>query len=122
MILTIAGKDLKSLFASPVAWVVLTFVQIAVGYSFLKRFDDFLQLQPRLIQLPSPPGFTELVAAPTFASAAGILLLAVPLFAMRLFAEERRNQTLVLLIQLVLFKVLFKLQASGLVTTQYMQQ
>lgn len=97
MIFTIAGKDLKSLFTSPVAWVVLTFVQLAVGYSFLKRFDDYLQIQPRLIQLPSPPGFTELVAAPTFASAAGILLLAVPLFAMRLFAEERRNQTLVLL-------------------------
>lgn len=97
MIFTIAGKDLKSLFASPVAWVVLTFVQIIVGYGFLKRFDDFLQIQPQLMQLPSPPGFTELVAMPTFAIAAAILLFAVPLLAMRLIAEERRNQTMVLL-------------------------
>ena len=97
MIFTIAGKDLKSLFTSPVAWVVLTFVQLIVGYGFLKRFDDFMQIQPQLIQLPSPPGFTELVAVPTFATTAAILLFAVPLLAMRLIAEERRNQTMVLL-------------------------
>lgn len=97
MILTIAGKDIKALFTSPIAWVVLTFVQVLVGYSFLKRFDDFMQLQPQLIRLPSPPGFTELVAVPTFATMAAIMLFAVPLLAMRLIAEERRNQTMVLL-------------------------
>jgi ABC-2 type transport system permease protein len=97
MIFTIAGKDLKSLFASPVAWVVLTFVQLIVGYGFLKRFDDFMQIQPQLIQMSSPPGFTELVAVPTFATTAAIMLFAVPLLAMRLIAEERRNQTMVLL-------------------------
>lgn len=97
MIFTIAGKDLKSLFISPIAWVVLTLVQVIVGYGFLKRFDDFLQIQPQLLQLPSPPGFTEWVAAPTFSITAAILLFAVPLLAMRLIAEERRNQTMVLL-------------------------
>ena len=97
MIFTIAAKDLKSLFTSPIAWVVLTFVQILAGYSFLKRFDDFLEIQPKLLQLPSPPGFTELVAAPTFTIAAGMMMFAVPLLAMRLIAEERRNQTMSLL-------------------------
>ena len=98
MIFTIASKDLKSLFASPVAWVVLTFAQVIIGYGFLKRLDDFLQIQPQLVQLSSPPGFTELVAGPTFATTAAILLFAVPLLAMRLIAEERRNQTMVFLI------------------------
>jgi ABC-2 type transport system permease protein len=97
MIFTIAGKDLKSLFASPIAWVVLTFVQLIVGYGFLKRFDDYMEIQKQLLQMPSPPGFTELVAVPTFATTAAILLFAVPLLAMRLIAEERRNQTMVLL-------------------------
>jgi len=97
MIFTIAGKDLKSLFTSPIAWVVLTFVQLIIGYGFLKSFDDFMQLQPQLIRLPSPPGFTELVAVPTFSTTAAILLFAVPLLAMRMIAEERRNQTMVLL-------------------------
>ncbi len=98
MIFTIAGKELKALFASPLAWVVLTVMQIILGYSFLRRLDDFLQIQPRLVQMTSPPGVTELVAAPTYAIAAAVLLFAVPLLAMRLVAEERRHQTMVFLI------------------------
>jgi ABC-2 type transport system permease protein len=97
MIFTIAAKELKALFASPLAWVVLTFLQILVGYSFLRRLDDFLQIQPRLIRMASPPGLTEWVAVPTFTTAAAILLFAVPLLGMRLIAEERRNQTMVFL-------------------------
>ncbi len=127
MIVTIAGKELKALFASPLAWVVLTGIQFIIGYGFLKRLDDFLQIQPQLSQMPSPPGVTELVAAPTFATLAAVLLFAVPLLAMRLIAEERRNQTMVLLIsapvsipEIVLGKFLgliaFLLLIIGLVT------
>jgi len=97
MILTIAGKELKGLFASPLAWVVLCVVQIIIGYAFLRRLDDFLQLQPQLASMASAPGATELVAAPVFATVAALLLFAVPVLAMRLIAEERRNQTMVLL-------------------------
>lgn len=97
MIFTIAGKELKALFASPLAWIVLTMMQIIMGYAFLKRLDDFLQIQTQLAQMPSPPGVTELVAAPMFATVAMVLLFAVPLLAMRLIAEERRNQTMTLL-------------------------
>jgi ABC-2 type transport system permease protein len=97
MIFTIAAKELKGLFASPLAWVVLTVLQILLGYTFLRRLDDFLQIQPRLIRMASPPGVTEWVAVPTFTTAAGILLFAVPLLGMRLIAEERRNQTMVFL-------------------------
>ena len=98
MILTIAGKELKALFASPLAWVVLTFVQFMLAFGFLKRLDDFMQVQSQLVQMTNPPGITELVAAPVFATMAIIFLFAVPLLAMRLIAEERRNQTMVLLL------------------------
>jgi ABC-2 type transport system permease protein len=97
MVLTLAGKELKTLFTSPLAWVVLTAVQAIVGYAFLRRLDDFLQLQPQLAHRASPPGATELIAAPTFGTAAAVLLFAVPILAMRLVAEERRNQTMALL-------------------------
>jgi hypothetical protein len=43
-----------------------------------------------------PPGITELVVAPLFSTIAVVLLFAVPLLAMRLIAEGRRNQTMVL--------------------------
>lgn len=98
MIFTIAAKELRTLFASPLAWLVLTVVQVILGYGFLKRLDDFLQIQSQLAQLASPPGVTELVAGPTFATAAAVLLFAVPLLAMRMIAEERRNQTMTLLL------------------------
>jgi len=98
MIFIIAGKELKGLFASPLAWVVLTLFQVIIGYAFLRRLDDFLQLQPQLVQMANPPGATELVAAPLFGTAVALLLFAVPVLAMRLIAEERRNQTMVLLI------------------------
>lgn len=98
MILTIAGKELKALFASPLAWVVLTFMQIILAFGFVKRLDDFMQVQPQLIQMPNPPGITELVAGPVYATIAIVMLFAVPLLAMRLVAEERRNQTMVFLI------------------------
>lgn len=97
MILTIASKELKALFASPLAWMVLTGVQIILGFAFLKRLDDFLQLQPQLVQLASPPGLTELVVTPAFALTALVLLFAAPLLGMRSIAEERRNQTMVFL-------------------------
>jgi ABC-2 type transport system permease protein len=97
MIFTIAGKELKSLFASPLAWLVLCVVQIIVGYAFLRRLDDFLQMQAQLATLPSAPGATDLVAAPVFGTLAALFLFAVPILAMRMIAEERRNQTLVLL-------------------------
>jgi ABC-2 type transport system permease protein len=97
MIHTIAAKELKALFASPLAWVVLTVMQLVLGYNFLRRLDDFLQLQPRLSQMMSPPGVTELVVVPTFGTLAVVLLFAVPLLAMRLIAEERRNHTMVFL-------------------------
>ena len=97
MIFTIAGKELKTLFASPLAWVVLTVMQLIVGYAFLRRLDDFLQLQPQLARMADAPGITDLVAGPVFGTAAAVLLFAVPVLAMRLIAEERRNQTMVLL-------------------------
>ena len=97
MIFTIAGKELRTLFASPLAWLVLTAVQLVASFAFLKRIDDFLEIQPQLVQLASPPGITELVAGPLFMATAFVLLFAVPVFGMRSIAEERRNQTLVML-------------------------
>jgi ABC-2 type transport system permease protein len=97
MISTIAAKELKSLFASPLAWMVLTAIQLVAGFAFLNRLDDFLQIQPQLVQLASPPGITELVAGPLFATTAVMLLFAVPLLGMRSIAEERRNQTMIFL-------------------------
>jgi ABC-2 type transport system permease protein len=97
MIGTIAARELRSMFLSPLAWTMLAVVQVIVAYLFLAQVDFFLQIQPRLPQLPGAPGLTEIVVAPTFGNAALILLLVVPMLTMRLVSDELRNQTLSLL-------------------------
>lgn len=97
MILTIALRELRSLFLSPLAWVILAVLQLILGFLFLVHVDLFMNAQTQLLGMPSAPGLTEVVVAPLFSNAAVILLLAVPLMTMRLVAEERRNRTLPLL-------------------------
>lgn len=98
MIFTIAAKELRSLFISPLAWVILGFLQLIMAWMFLSRLDAFLGVQSQLMALPAPPGLTEVIVAPVFGATALLLLLAVPLLSMRLMAEERRNQTISLLL------------------------
>jgi len=97
MSLIIATKELKTLFVSPIAWTVLTIVQAIAAFVFLKNLDNFLQLQPQLVELNSPPGVTQFVVVPLFGAAAIMLLILACLLAMRAVAEERRNRTLVFL-------------------------
>lgn len=98
MIFVIAGKELRTLLGSPSGWAVLAILQLILGGLFLYRLDSFLTLQPQLAALESAPGVTELIVAPIFSVSAIILLMLTPLLAMRLIAEERRAQTLPLLL------------------------
>ena len=98
MILTIAHKELKSLFTSSLAWVLLGLIQLVLAWIFLGRLDAFLKIQPQLIQLANPPGLTEIIISPLFAMTAMVLLMTTPLFTMRLIAEERHNRTMTFLI------------------------
>jgi ABC-2 type transport system permease protein len=98
MILTIAAKELRALFASPLAWVVLAFLQVILGWILVTRLDAFITVQSQLMQMETPPGITEIVIAPIFGAAAVVLIMAVPLLSMRLIAEERRNQTMTFLV------------------------
>ena len=98
MIATIAWKEFRSLFASPLAWVILAVIQLILAWVFLFQLSQYMDNLPRIQQLANPPGITEIVVAALFGFAAILLLMAVPLLTMRLFSEERRNQTLTLLL------------------------
>ena len=98
MILVIARKELKILFSSPLAWILLALVQLVLAWIFLAHLDTFLQIQPQLVRIANPPGATETIIAPVFAMAAVVLLMITPLLTARLIAEERRNHTMTFLI------------------------
>jgi ABC-2 type transport system permease protein len=93
----IAGRELRSLFMSPLAWTMLGVTQLILAYMFLTQIDFYLSIQPKLVALPGAPGVTDLIVAPLFGNAAVILLLITPLLTMRVISDERRNKTISLL-------------------------
>jgi ABC-2 type transport system permease protein len=97
MAFVIAGRELRTLFLSPLAWSILGVIQIILGYMFLAQLDYYVMLQARIAGMEDAPGVTDLIAVPLFGNAGVILLLVTPLLTMRLISEERRNRTLSLL-------------------------
>lgn len=98
MILTIAGRELRSLFLSPLAWSLLAVTQFILAWSFLVQIEGFQAVQPRLLGLEGAPGLTDLVATPLLGTAAGVMLLLIPLLSMRLISEEYRSGSFALLL------------------------
>ncbi|MDD5384565.1 MAG: ABC transporter permease subunit [Gallionella sp.] len=98
MIRLLALRELRSLFSMPSTWFALAVLQFIFAWFFLARLDAFLEIQPQFAQLANPPGVTITIAAPLFNTAALLLMMLAPMFTMRLIAEERRNQTLTLLL------------------------
>ena len=87
MILTIAGRELRGGFFTPLLWVLLGASQVVFAWIFLKVVDDFSGL-----------GADERVASLSvelslnlFGFAAVIAMLAAPLIAMRMLSAEFRD-------------------------------
>lgn len=98
MIITIALRELRSMFLSPLAWTVLAVTQLILAWSFFTQIDFFFGIQPQLATMPNAPGVTDMVVMPTFEIASIILLMVTPLLTMRLISEEKRNGSLALLL------------------------
>jgi ABC-2 type transport system permease protein len=90
VIWTIAQRELRNLFISPLAWVVLGIAQVIFGLVFMAQIASYSSDS-------GTPGITVAVALPLFGWASILLLFVIPLLTMRLVAEERRSHTLTLL-------------------------
>jgi len=97
MIFTIARHELRRLFLSPLAWIILAVVEFILAWMFLQHIESFLTFQSQLLGMSGEYGVTEVVVSPLLGNAAFVFLLVVPLISMRLVTEERRNRTLPLL-------------------------
>ena len=98
MAFTIAGRELRTLFLSPLAWAILGIIQIIQAYLFLALLDTYLnEIKARYAGFEQAPGVTDFIVAGLFQNAGIILLMVTPLLTMRLISEERRNRTLSLL-------------------------
>lgn len=96
---TIAARELRSLFFSPLAWIILGIVQFILGLIFTIQLNQFLQpeMQAQIAQAPEAPGLTYFVVGQLYIWVGILLLFVIPALTMRLISEERRQHTLPLL-------------------------
>src|SRR5687767_3599094 len=99
-ILAIAHKELKSYFASPIAYVVIGFAAILFGWFFINLlyYFDRMSLQGGMGGPESSVNVNEMLISPLFLNVSVILLFTLPLITMRTYAEEKRSGTIELLL------------------------
>jgi ABC-2 type transport system permease protein len=94
MIFNIARKELKSMFASPMGWIILALLMFSFGTYYLNGVNNYFEVMSGAIRPAERYGVTQFVGQNVYGLASFIMLFAVPLLSMRLISEERRNQTL----------------------------
>ena len=97
MILNLARKELKSMFASPMGWVILSILIFAFSTYFINAVTQYYGMMAGSIKSNGRIGVTLFIGQSVFGLASFVMLFAVPLLSMRLIAEERRTQTLTFL-------------------------
>ncbi|MEK6684485.1 MAG: ABC transporter permease subunit [Nitrospirota bacterium] len=98
--LAIAGKELRVLFTSPMAYVVTAVFILITGYLYynIVLFASTQSMQIMRAQGALPKiNLNDLIFRPTFHNMAVILMLTLPLLTMRLLAEEKKIKTMELL-------------------------
>jgi ABC-2 type transport system permease protein len=98
MVFTIASRELRNLFLSPLAWAILAVLQLIIAYLFLTQIDTYMTLQARLAGVEGAPGVTDIVVAPLLQTVGFLCMLIAPAITMRVFSDEKRNRTLSLLL------------------------
>jgi ABC-2 type transport system permease protein len=99
-ILAIAHKELKSYFASPIAYIVIGFFALLFGYFFyaLLIFFDRQSMQMAGFGGQQSVNVNEQLIRPVFLNASVIILFVLPMITMRTYAEEKRSGTIELLL------------------------
>jgi ABC-2 type transport system permease protein len=103
-VLTIIGKELRSYFVSPIAYVVLTGFLLIGGWFFfnlLSRFNLLLTLYSSFQGGPdmlNRLNLNDFVISPLMHNLSIVLVILIPMITMRGFAEEKKNGTYELLL------------------------
>lgn len=98
-ILNITRKELKSYFASPIAYLLLAIFGVIFGFFFYSATAFFVQasIQSQMMGRGMPMDVNQYVIRPLLSNASVIGLFLLPMISMRLYAEEKRSGTMELL-------------------------
>lgn len=97
---TIARRELRVYFTSPIGYIVLAMFAVMFGWFFASSLIVFAQISAQAAMQPGVEGINvnQYVVQPTLGNCTIMLLLTMPLITMRLFAEERKQGTMELLL------------------------
>ena len=92
----VCKREIKTYFTTPIAYVI-TFVFLVVTgfffYSLILWFNSYSMQAARYPEAIQQLNINQMVYSPLFHNISIILLFAIPLLTMRLFAEEKKRQT-----------------------------
>lgn len=96
-VLTIAGKELRGYFVSPMGWVVMGLFALLFGYFFMAHLTFFVR-QSMQAQQGGAINVNQSMIRPLLQNVALINLFLLPMITMRTYAEEKRSGTIELLL------------------------
>ncbi len=92
-------KELRSYFASPIAYAVMALYAVIFGFFFYSAVKYFQQagMRSQMMGQSFPMNINEMIVRPVLMNVSVIGLFLIPMITMRLFAEEKRSGTIELL-------------------------
>ena len=97
-ILAIAGKELRSYFASPIAYILIGFFLLPFGVFFYLYLDAFVKQSMQMAQYGGAVNVNQGVIRYVLQNASVIILFIMPMITMRTYSEEKRSGTIELLL------------------------
>lgn len=98
--LTIAHKELRSYFASPIGYVVLGFFALLYGWFYVTMLSYFVRQSMQASQVGGAEAMNvnQVMLRPLLQNVTILLLFLMPMVTMRSYAEEKRSGTIELLL------------------------
>ena len=99
-ILAIAEKELRSYFASPIAYILIGLFSLLFGWFFYVYLMAFVQQSEQMMQFGGGAGtnVNQMMIRGLFQNTAVIILFVMPMITMRTYSEEKRSGTIELLL------------------------
>jgi ABC-2 type transport system permease protein len=98
-ILAIAGKELRSYFASPIAFIIIGLFALLFGWFFYVYLHVFVEQSQRMSMMGGGNvNVNEQMIRGVLQNAAVIILFVMPMITMRTYSEEKRSGTIELLL------------------------
>lgn len=99
-VLTIAGRELRAYFASPIAYIVIGLFAALYGAFFVLYLFLFVEQSMRMgaMGMGGPVNVNQMMLRPLLGNMAVVMLFMLPMLTMRTYAEEKRSGTFELLL------------------------